>query len=146
MESKDTGQTKVPRESSLLFWVFFLTAGTVMAATGTFSHFTMGRWSGCNVRTAGWFVSALSVYGIFDYFRHMWFRVRRHRIFTGAFIFAILVSIPIPFFMVAYDLSFRPMYWSVILLLFGHTLHKTLTKGLGPTSHSTARAAKTARR
>ena len=111
MENNNTAQMKAPSEGLLLFWVFFLIAGTVMAATGTFSHWTMGRWGGDNVRAAGWFVSGLSVLGIFIYFRRIWFLARGHHILlVAAFIFAILVSLPIPFLMVAYDFGFPPMY------------------------------------
>ncbi len=146
MENNDTEQMKTPSEGPLLFWVFFLTVGTVVAATGTFSHWTMGRWGGDNVRVAGWLASGLSVLGIFVYFRRIWSRARGHHILVGAFIFAILVSLPIPFLMVAYDFGFPPMYWGIILFLFAHILHKRLTKGLGPTCHSTGRSKNSARR
>lgn len=118
----------LPRESDFLFWLFMLIPGAHTAATGTFSKVTMGTWGGPEVRLAGWLLLVVSLCGIFYCLQRLQSYERGHYFLITLFILSVITGAILPFISLRSHFRLLPIFWMLLLLLFGHLLHRAFVK------------------
>jgi len=126
MNDDDKKQTL--RESDFLGYLFMLVVGSMIASTGTFSKPGMGRWGSDFVSFGGWLLIALCLCGIFYHLQKLQSYTQGQYVLVFVFIIFVITGALLPFLSLPGFLGVLPFCWIVLLLVYGHFLHKFLLK------------------
>lgn len=115
------------KESGFLFSIFIWILALSLASDGTFTHFTMGTWSGYHIQVAGWLLAVGSMYSIISHIRLLWESTIKNLILVSLFIVILILCGILLFICVEFNWPSRPFFFIIPLIIFGHYLHKTLS-------------------
>jgi len=135
MNNDGTNPKKRTERETLLFSVFFSIIGSAVAATSSFSHFTIGRLSGKNVSMAGFLIMLSGGYGIWSYFSANRIAVRRNKALIMVYCILLLLAIAVPFLAVYYHWTLRALHIIVIVLPISYGLDTLLIRSQGKQSN-----------
>lgn len=128
MKNDGSHPKKRKDRETLLFSVFFSIIGSAVAATGRFTHMTIGSWSGENVSMAGFLFMVGGGYGIWSYFSANRIVADRNKAPVIVYCILLFFALAIPFLAIHYHWPIRTLYILIIILPMSYGLDVVFVK------------------